>query len=119
MKHSTKKILSVAWLACCAGLAGLALAQGHAGHTAVAQAKGAAKAMTEAADGEVRRVDRAAGKVTLRHGDLRELEMPPMTMVFEVRDKAILDTVKQGDKVKFKAIDDNGKLIVIEMKPAS
>lgn len=119
MKPSTKKILSIASLAFCAGLAGPAFAQGYAGHTTVAQAKGAAKTMTESVDGEVRRVDKAAGKVTLRHGDLKELEMPPMTMVFEVKDKAMLDTVKQGDKVKFKATDDNGKLIVIEMKPAS
>ena len=93
------------------------LAQGHP-HTTMAQAKAGAKTMTEMADGEVRRVDKAAGKVTLRHGDLRELEMPPMTMVFEVKDKAVLDTVKAGDKVKFRASDDNGKLTVIEIKPA-
>lgn len=117
MKHRTKKILSIAALAFCAGLAGPAYAQGHAGHTTVAQAKGT-RTMTEPADGEVRRIDKAAGKVTLRHGDLKELEMPPMTMVFEVKDKAMLDGVKQGDKVKFKATDDNGKLTVIEMKPA-
>jgi Cu/Ag efflux protein CusF len=67
----------------------------------------------------VRRVDKAAGKVTLRHGDLKELEMPPMSMVFEVKDKALLDTVKAGDKVKFKATDDNGKLVIIEMKHAN
>lgn len=119
MKYSTRKITSIALLALCAGIAGPASAQGHAGHSTIAQAKSAAKTMTEAVDGEVRRVDKAAGKITLRHGDLKELEMPPMTMVFEVKDKAMLDTVKQGDKVKFKATDDNGKLIVIEMKPAS
>jgi Cu/Ag efflux protein CusF len=84
----------------------------------IAQAKGAAKTMNEPADAEVRRVDKAAGKVTLRHGDLKELDMPPMTMVFEVRDKALLDALKPGDKVKFRASDDNGKLTVIDLKPA-
>jgi Cu/Ag efflux protein CusF len=85
----------------------------------LAQAKTGAKTMTEMADGEVRRVDKSAGKVTLRHGELKELEMPPMTMVFEVTNKAMLDAVKPGDKVKFRASDDNGKLLLIELKPAS
>jgi Cu/Ag efflux protein CusF len=44
--------------------------------------------------------------------------MPPMTMVFEVSDKAMLDSVKAGDKVKFKVISKDGKMIVTEMKPA-
>lgn len=69
-------------------------------------------------EGEVRRVDKAAGKVTLRHGEIKQLEMPPMTMVFEVKDKALLDTVKPGDKVNFKVINEDGRMIVTEMKPA-
>lgn len=70
-------------------------------------------------EGEVRRVDKAAGKITLRHGEIKQLEMPPMTMVFEVKDKALLDTVKPGDKVNFKVINEQGKMIVTELKPAS
>jgi Cu/Ag efflux protein CusF len=72
----------------------------------------------ESVDGEVRRVDKATGKITLRHGELKQLDMPPMTMVFEVSDKAMLDSVKAGDKVKFKVISKDGKMIVTEMKPA-
>jgi len=65
--------------------------------------------------GEVRKVDREAGKVTLRHGEIRNLDMPPMTMVFAVRDKAKLDALKAGDKVKFRAVDEGGKLTITEI----
>ena len=65
------------------------------------------------ATGEVRKVDKAGGKITLKHGEIKNLDMPPMTMVFGVRDKALLDKVKAGDKVKFSADKDAaGNLIV-------
>jgi Cu/Ag efflux protein CusF len=80
--------------------------------------KGGGLSSLPSVDGEVRRVDKASGKVTLRHGEIRQLDMPPMTMVFEVKDKAMLDGVKPGDKVKFKVVDDHGKMIVTELKPA-
>jgi Cu/Ag efflux protein CusF len=54
-------------------------------------------------DGEVRKVDKDAKKITLKHGEIKNLDMPPMTMVFQVKDAALLDKVKAGDKVKFKA----------------
>jgi Cu/Ag efflux protein CusF len=56
-----------------------------------------------AAEGEVRRVDREGGKLTIRHGPIPNLDMPPMTMVFQVADAAMLDRVKPGDKVTFEA----------------
>jgi Cu/Ag efflux protein CusF len=87
-------------------------------HSKMGDMKGGGLASLDAVDGEVRRVDKAAGKVTLRHGEIKQLDMPPMTMVFEVKDKALLDNVKPGDKVKFKVIDDHGKMIVTELKPA-
>ena len=55
------------------------------------------------ADAEVRKVDKDAKKITLKHGEIKNLEMPAMTMVFQVKDTALLDKVKAGDKVKFKA----------------
>ena len=55
------------------------------------------------ADGEVRKVDREAGKLTLRHGPIASLDMPAMTMVYGVKDRAVLDRVSAGDKVKFAA----------------
>jgi Cu(I)/Ag(I) efflux system protein CusF len=72
------------------------------------------------ADGEVRRVDKDAGKITLRHGPIKmeNVDMEPMTMVFQVKDKAMLDTVKTGDKVKFRVVDDKGRMTVTEIRPA-
>ena len=55
------------------------------------------------ADAEVRRVDTRANTVTLRHGDIKNLDMPPMTMVFQVKDTAWLQQIKAGDKVRFTA----------------
>ena len=55
------------------------------------------------ADGEVRKIDKDAKKITLKHGEIKNLEMPAMTMVFQVKDAALLDKVKVGDKVKFNA----------------
>ena len=54
-------------------------------------------------EAEVRKVDMAAGKITLKHGDIPNLDMPAMTMVFQVRDKTRLDTLKVGDQVRFRA----------------
>jgi Cu/Ag efflux protein CusF len=66
-------------------------------------------------DAEVRKVDMAQGKVTLKHGEIKNLDMPPMTMVFTVKDKAMLEGVKAGDKVKFKAANLDGKLTVTDI----
>jgi Cu/Ag efflux protein CusF len=80
----------------------------------------AASAFAQAAlsDGEVRKVDKANGKITVKHGDIPNLDMPPMTMVFGVKDKALLENVKAGDKVKFAADKDaTGALIVTAIEP--
>lgn len=70
----------------------------------------------ELADGEVWRVDRDAKKLTLRHGPIASLDMPPMTMVFQVKDSAMLDKVKQGDKVKFSAEKIGGAYVVMQIE---
>lgn len=78
-----------------------------------------AQAADDLAQGEVRRIDREQSKVTIRHGELKSVEMPPMTMVFKVRDANLLAQVKPGDKVFFKVIKEaNGQLVVTEIKPA-
>lgn len=69
-------------------------------------------------DAEVRKVDKDAGKLTLKHGEIKNLEMPPMTMIFGVKDKALLDRVKAGDKVRFKAVSEGGRIVITELKPA-
>jgi Cu(I)/Ag(I) efflux system periplasmic protein CusF len=63
-------------------------------------------------EGEVRKVDLAQGKVTLRHGPLTNLDMPAMTMVFTAADKKLLDGLKEGDKVRFTADKQNGTYVV-------
>lgn len=69
-------------------------------------------------DGEVRKIDLEAGKVTLKHAEIKSLDMPAMTMVFAVKDKALLDKLKAGDKIRFKVVDDGGKLTLTEIQPA-
>ena len=76
----------------------------------------ATRPAADMADGEVRKIDKEAGKITLKHGEIKSLDMPPMTMVFTVKDKALLDTVKAGDKVRFRAINDAGKYTVTEVQ---
>jgi Cu(I)/Ag(I) efflux system protein CusF len=61
----------------------------------------AGTAFAQPTDGEVRRIDKAQSKVTLKHGEIKNLEMPPMTMVFRVKDPAMLDALAVGDKVRF------------------
>ena len=68
--------------------------------------------------GEVRKVDKATGKITLKHGEIRNLDMPPMTMVFTAKDRSLLDNVKAGDKVSFAADKDaNGDYVVTAIEP--
>lgn len=71
-----------------------------------------AAAMT---DGEVRKVDMDSKKITLRHGEIKNLGMPGMTMVFQVKDPAMLDKVKAGDKVRFTAEKINGAFTVMTL----
>ena len=71
----------------------------------------------ELSDAEVRKVDRDNKKITLRHGPIKNLDMPPMTMVFLVSDSALLDKVQAGDKVRFAAVNDAGKLTVTQIQP--
>jgi len=87
---------------------------------AVTMLAGSALAQTDIplADGEIRRVDRDAKKITIRHGPIPSLNMPPMTMVFQTADPALLDRVKPGDKVKFSAIHDRGAYIVTRIETA-
>jgi Cu/Ag efflux protein CusF len=69
------------------------------------------------ADGEVRKVDKDNKKITIKHGEIKSLDMPPMTMVFQVSDAAFLDKIKPGDKVQFNVVKDGSKLTVTELKP--
>ena len=71
-------------------------------------------------DGEIRKVDKDAKKLTIKHGPLLNLDMPPMTMVFQVKDPQMLDRVKAGDKVKFQAeMLSGGKVVVTRIEKAN
>nr|WP_236944197.1 copper-binding protein [Hydrogenophaga sp. RAC07] len=70
------------------------------------------------AEGEVRKVDTAAGKISLKHGEIKNLDMPPMTMVFQVSDPSLLGKVKAGDKVRFTAKQIKGAYTVMSIEPA-
>lgn len=72
------------------------------------------------ADGEVRKVDKDAKKLTIRHGPLPQLDMPtPMTMVYQVKDPALLDQVKAGDKIRFVAEKIGGQFTVMRIEAAN
>jgi len=75
-------------------------------------------ATVEMTDGEVRKVDKDAGKITIKHGAIKNLDMPAMTMVFQTKDPAILDKVQKGDKVKFKAAMAGSAMVVTEIQVA-
>ena len=79
---------------------------------------GAASAKAAASAGTVKKVDKAAGKITIKHGPLANLGMPPMTMAFRVSDPAMLDQVKAGEKVSFIAETAGDALTVTALEPA-
>lgn len=90
-------------------------------HAEQEQSKASAGATHEAsamADGEIRKVDKDGKKITIKHGPLPSLEMPAMTMVFRVKDPAMLEQVKQGDKVRFVAEKLGGALTLVRLEPA-
>lgn len=92
----------------------------HAHHPAPADAAPPAAAQAGAlVEAEVRRVDKDAGKVTLKHGPIPNLDMPDMTMVFRVADPAMLDRIKAGDRVRFSADKVGGQYTVTRMESAN
>ena len=97
-------------------LASFAQAQ-PSGTTAPAVAS-QASAATNMTDGEVRRIDKENKKITLKHAEIKNLDMPGMTMVFQVKDPAMLDNVKQGDRIRFKAEKANGALVITDIQIA-
>lgn len=72
--------------------------------------------MTEA---EVRKVDLDTGRITLRHGEIANLQMPPMTMVFRAREAALLQGLKPGDRVRFRAEKVEGGYAVTAITPVT
>ncbi len=74
------------------------LAQGHAAHNH----SSAGKVVDEWVDGEIRQIDRGQGKISIRHGEIRSLDMPPMTMVFDAAQPSLLDGLSPGERIRFR-----------------
>ncbi len=82
------------------------------------QAALAAQHAGQLSEGEIRRIDKDAGKMTIRHGPLENLDMPAMSMVFVAGDRAMLDQVKVGDKIRFRAEKIGSQYTVTKIEPA-
>ena len=103
------KLIAVVLAAVVAACPGLGHAQ-HSGHgTAAADA-------VHQASGKVTKVDRAAGRVTIAHGPVASLKWPPMTMAFEVKDKALLDKAKVGQAIDFSFVESGRKHVITAIK---
>ena len=63
-------------------------------------------------------IDKELGKITIKHGAIKHMDMPGMTMVFLAKDKAMLEKVKAGDKVRFMVAYEGGKMTVTDIQPA-
>ena len=97
---------------------GLAAAQSAPPSQATVQGTSAAASTSEMSDGEIRKIDKDSKKLTIKHGPLKNLDMPGMTMVFSVKDEAVLDQVQSGEKVRFLAEKVDGKITVTKIEAA-
>ncbi|CAG9242420.1 RND transporter MFP subunit [Burkholderia diffusa] len=79
----------------------------------------AAEANAVLTDAEVKKIDLASGKITLKHGALENVGMPPMTMAFKAKDAAMLAEVHAGDKVKVRVENVNGTLTIVKLVKVS
>ncbi|AQH05135.1 RND transporter (plasmid) [Burkholderia sp. KK1] len=104
-------------MGCAVAISGTAYAAGDTANTNMASgAQSGANAKNSMSHGEVKKVDTAAGKLTIKHGPLENLDMEAMTMVFKVSDPAMLSQVKVGDKIDFVAEEINGALTVTKLQ---
>ncbi|MGI9134297.1 MAG: copper-binding protein [Rhodoferax sp.] len=113
MNHQISLLLAT--LALLAATLSNAVAQTSHDHSAMGHAAAQASA---ASDGEVRRIDAQAGTITLKHGPIDNIAMPPMTMTFKAANAAMLAKVKVGDKVKFSAEMPKGELVLTSIERA-
>jgi Cu(I)/Ag(I) efflux system periplasmic protein CusF len=112
------KHVAMATVVCFGGLVAVgAQAQSQSSTTGV-QPSGSAAQSSEMTEAEVRKVDKGTKKITLKHGAIKNLDMPPMTMVFQVSDPSMLEKVQAGDKVRFKASGEGGKFTVTDLQAA-
>ncbi len=119
--NTLKSAISMAAVAFASTLSFAAAAQTAAqpaGSEGTVLAQASTTDMTDMTDGEIRKVDKDTKKITIKHGEIKNLDMPGMTMLFQVKDAAMLDMVKPGDKVKFRAEKAGGGIVVTEIQVA-
>ena len=110
------KVLMTATLIVAAVVANAASPSGTPANSPVGSSKeSAVPTPADMTDGEVRKIDKENKKITLKHGVIKNLDMPGMTMVFQVKDATMLDSLKTGDKIKFKAEQAGSALFVTEI----
>lgn len=85
-------------------------------HAQSATASASVAVAADLTDGEVRKVDKDTKKITIKHGAIKNLDMPGMTMLFQAGDPAFLDAIKPGDKIRFRAEMRNGALVVTQIQ---
>ncbi len=119
MKHLSSLLISAACvmaaLHAAPSLAQSASAVASSGSSAGVSASAATA--TQLVAGEIRKIDPDTGKITIKHGEIKNLDMPAMTMVFQTKDKVMLAKLKANDKIKFKASNENGKMTASEIEP--
>ena len=117
--NTLKSLISTAAIALVSALPLVAAAQAAAtpaGGTDLVVAQASTADMT---DGEIRKVDKDTKKITIKHGEIKNLDMPPMTMVFQVKDASLLDKVKAGEMIRFTAEKTaTGAFMVTDIQPA-
>ena len=118
--NKLRRILLAGAIGIPAAVATIAQAQTMSGHDhhapPPAVMPAAAVKGDEMSEGEVRKLDMENRKITLKHGPLRNLDMPSMTMAFQVTDAVMLGRVKVGDKVRFVAANPGGKLTLTDIQ---
>ncbi|HDR9358304.1 TPA: copper-binding protein [Burkholderia vietnamiensis] len=111
-----KALVSIA-MGCTLAFSAASYAAGDMGNMSMSDAAMQSADMKDSmSHGEIRKVDLAAGKLTIKHGPLENLGMEAMTMVFKVKDPAMLSQVKVGDKIDFVAEEVNGALTVVKLQ---
>lgn len=111
--NTIKQILAISAVA-----VGIALPMSSFAQASMEPGKTEAAQSASLTDGEIKKVDLDNGKVTIKHGEIKHMDMPGMTMVFTAKDKSLLSNVKPGDKVKFMVVNEGGKMVVTDIQPA-
>lgn len=103
-------------IALAAGLATTTYGQDHKDNAARSATMATTEQLASMTNGEVRKVDRDAKKITIKHEAIKNLGMPGMTMVFQVKDASMLDKLQGGDKVKFAVVQEGSAYVVTDIQ---